>query len=190
MSDKKMVLFSVFRHVVPSDYEAWLEQMAAEGWHINRIGQWSSVFMTFLRDNPKQYRFVYDPQASPRKDYIPTYEQFGWEYLGCMASAHIWRMEYEGERPQAFSDQEGLVDRNRRNMIALSVSMVLFLVTVIVLGLSLRFASDSLSIGDRNQLVIAAIFFGAIFFSARLFHATDVEKPIPVNLFLLWRCRY
>ncbi|HPR35440.1 MAG TPA: DUF2812 domain-containing protein [Anaerolineaceae bacterium] len=169
MSDKKIVLFSVFRHVVPADYENWLEQMAAEGWHINKIGQWDSVFMSFQRGIPKKVRFVYDPQVSPRSDYIPTYEQFGWEYLGCMASAHIWRMEYEGERPQAFSDQEGLADRNRRNMIALSVSMVLFLVTVIVLGLSLRFASDSLSNSDRNQLVIAAIFFGTIFLALGYF---------------------
>lgn len=170
MSNKKLVFFSAFRHSVPSDYENWLEQMAVEGWHINQIKQWDSVFMIFQRDVPKKkYRFVYDPQVSPRKDYILTYEQFGWEYLGCMASAHIWRMEYEGERPQAFSDQEGLVDRNRRNMIALSVSMFLFLVTVIVISLSVRFASDSLSVGDRNQLIFAAIFFGVIWLALGYF---------------------
>ena len=118
--------------------------------------------MTFQRGKPKKYRFIYDPQVSPRKEYISTYEQFGWEYLGCMASAHIWRMEYEGERPQAFSDQEGLVDRNRRNIIAVSVSFFMFLAAVIVMGLSLRFASDSLSAGDRTQLIIAVIFFGVI----------------------------
>ena len=39
MSDKKIVLFSAFRHVVPSDYEDWFEQMASEGWHINEIKQ-------------------------------------------------------------------------------------------------------------------------------------------------------
>ena len=118
--------------------------------------------MTFLRDKPKKYRFIYDPQVSPRKEYIATYEQFGWEYLGCMASAHIWRMEYEGERPQAFSDREGLVDRNRRNLIALSVSFFIFLAAVVAIGLSLVFASDSLTAGDRTQMIIAAIFFALI----------------------------
>jgi len=162
VSDKKIVLFSAFRHIVPSDYEAWLEQMAAEGWHINHVGQWSSVFMQLEQGVPKNYRFVYDPQVSPRKDYIPTYEQFGWEYLGCMASAHIWRMEYEGERPQAFSDQEGLADRNRRNLKAASISFFIFLAAVLALSLSARFASDSLSVGDRNQLIYAAIFFGIV----------------------------
>jgi hypothetical protein len=162
MSDRKIVLFSAFRHLLPSDYENWLEQMATEGWHIDHIGQWSSVCMTFQHGEPKKYRFVYDPQVSPRKEYIATYEQFGWQYLGCMASAHIWRMEYEGERPQAFSDREGLVDRNRRNFIAVSVSFFIFLAAVIAISLALGFASDALSAGDKTQLVIADIFFGVI----------------------------
>lgn len=79
-----------------------------------------------------------------------------------MASAHIWRMEYEGERPEAFSDQEDLSDRNRRNLKAASVSFFLFLAGVLTILLSLRFASNSLSVGDRNQLFYAAIFFGVI----------------------------
>jgi hypothetical protein len=162
MSNRKIVFFSAFRHLLPSDYENWLEGMAAEGWHINHFRQWSSVFMTFRRGKPKKYRFVYDPQVSPRQEYIATYEQFGWEYLGRMASAHFWRMEYEGERPQAFSDLEGLVDRNRRNLIAVSVSFFIFLTAVIASGLSLGFASNSLSAGDMNQLIIAVIFFGMI----------------------------
>ncbi len=162
MRDKKIVLFSAFRHLIPSDYEDWLEQMAAEGWQLSKVGHWDSVCMKFERGTPKKVRFVYDPQVSPREDYIPTFEQFGWEYLGCMASAHIWRMEYEGERPQAFSDQEGLADRNRRNLTAVSVSFFIFLAAVIAIGLSLRFAPDSLSVGDRNQLLFAAAFFGLI----------------------------
>ncbi len=162
MSNKKIVLFSAFRHLIPSDYEDWLEQMAAEGWQLNKVGQWDSVCMKFERGIPKKYRFVYDPQVSPRADYIPTYEEFGWEYLGCMASAHIWRMEYKDERPQAFSDQEGLADRNRRNLKAVSVSFFIFLAAVIAIVLSLKFASDSLSLGDRNQLLFAVVFFGLI----------------------------
>ena len=162
MSDKKIVLFSAFRHVVPSDYEDWFEQMASEGWHINKIKQWDSVLMRFRRGIPKNYRFVYDPQVSPRKDYIPFYEQFGWEHLGCMASAHIWRMEYDSERPQAFSDQEGLADRNRRNLTAASVSFFFFVAAVLALSLSAKYSSGTLSVADRNQLIYAAIFFGLI----------------------------
>ena len=177
MSDKKIELFSAFRHLLPADYENWLEQMAVEGWHIDHFGQWSSVCMTLQRGEPKKYRFVYDPQVSPRKEYIATYEQFGWEYLGRMASAHIWRIEYEDERPQAFSDREGLVDRNRRNLIAVAVSFFIFLVAVIAIGLALGFASDTLSAGDRTQLVIAEIFFGVIWLA------------LGYIMFLMWKNR-
>jgi hypothetical protein len=162
MSDKKIVLFSAFRYLLPSDYENWLERMAAVGWHIDHFRQWSSVFMTFKRREAKKYRFVYDPQVSPRQDYIPTYEQFGWEYLGRMASAHIWRMEYDGERPEAFSDQESLTKRNKRTIAAVSVSFTIFLVAVMAIGILLLFFSDSLSGTDRTQFIIAEGVFGMI----------------------------
>lgn len=162
MTDRRIVLFPAFRNLLPSDFENWLERMAAEGWHIRGIRQWSSIVMTFRRGKPKKYRFVYDPQVSPRKEYIATYEQFGWDYLGRMASAHIWRMEYEGERPEAFSDQESIVRRNRRTTAAVSVSFSLFLVTVLVVGILLLFFADSLSETDRMQVVIAEGLFGVI----------------------------
>jgi hypothetical protein len=162
MPDRKIVLFSAFRYLVPSDYENWLEGMAAKGWHIDHFRQWSSIFMTFKRGTPKRYRFVYDPQVSPRKEYIPTYEQFGWEYLGRMASAHFWRMEYEGKRPEAFSDKESIVKRNRRTIAAVSVSFIIFFVIVLTIGILLLFFADTLSNADRTQFVIAEGFFGAI----------------------------
>ena len=162
MTDRKIVLFSAFRYLLPSDYENWLERMAEEGWHIDRFRQWSSIIMTFKRGTPKRYRFVYDPQVSPRKEYIPTYEQFGWEYLGRMASAHFWRMEYEGKRPEAFSDKESIVRRNKRNIAAASVSFTIFLIAVLTIGILLLFFHDMLSDTDRTQLVIAEGFFGVI----------------------------
>jgi hypothetical protein len=162
MSDKKIVLFSAFRYLLPSDYESWLERMAAEGWHIDHFRQWSSIFMTFKRGTPKRYRFVYDPQVSPREEYIPTYKQFGWEYLGRMASAHFWRMEYENERPEAFSDRESIVKRSRRTIAAVSVSFMIFFAAVLTIGILLLFFAGTLSSSDRTQLVIAEGFFGVI----------------------------
>jgi hypothetical protein len=162
MTDSKIVLFSAFRYLLPSDYENWLERMAEEGWHINRFRQWSSIIMTFKKGPPKRYRFVYDPQVSPSKEYIPTYQQFGWEYLGRMASAHFWRMEYEGQRPEAFSDHESIVKRNRSTIAAVSVSFIIFCVTVLTIGIFLLFLADTLSSPNRTQLVIAEGFFGMI----------------------------
>jgi hypothetical protein len=162
MKDKKTILFSAFRNLLPSDYENWLERMASKGWHIDHFRQWNSIIMTLRRDEPKKYRFVYDPQVSPRKEYILTYEQFGWKYLGRMASAHFWRMEYEGKRPEAFSDQESIVRRNRRNIAAASVSFTIFLIAVLTVGILLLFFPDMLSDADRIQFFIAEGFLGVI----------------------------
>jgi len=131
MSDKKTVLFPVYRMVVPADFENWLEKMASEGWHIDHIGQWSSILMTFKRGTPKKYRFVYDLQAFPRKDYKATYEQFGWEYLGRMSSVYIWRKEYKNERPEAFSDNESIIKRNRRTVAAISFSLISLIIALV-----------------------------------------------------------
>ena len=90
MTDRKIVLCPAFRHLIPSDFENWLERMAAKGWHIDSIRQWSSILMTFKRSEPEKYRFVYDPQVSPRKEYIATYEQFGWEYVGGWLDFNWW----------------------------------------------------------------------------------------------------
>ena len=125
MKDKKIVLFPGYRYVVPADFERWLEKMASAGWHIDRISQWSSLFMVFRRGEPQKYRFVYDLQAVPRKDYRAIYEQFGWEYLGRMASIYIWRKAYRDRRPEAFSDRDSIIHRNRRTIAAISSLYVL-----------------------------------------------------------------
>jgi uncharacterized membrane protein (DUF485 family) len=155
MKDDKYVWFSAFRRVVPADYEDWLEKMAAEGWHLKRIGQWSSIRMRFYRGEPKKYRFVYDIQPSPKKDYIPAFEQFGWEFIGQMASAFIWRMEYTDERPEAFSDRESMDYRNRRTALAASVSLVIFLVMALFFLVLLVFFRDTMDESARVQIGIA-----------------------------------
>ena len=86
MKNTKTVWFSAYRWVVPADYEAWLETLAKQGWNLQRIRQWDSIRMTFHKTEPKQYRYVFDLNAFPKKDYKATYQQFGWEFMGQMAS--------------------------------------------------------------------------------------------------------
>ncbi|MFA5375566.1 MAG: DUF2812 domain-containing protein [Dehalococcoidia bacterium] len=161
MKDKKTVLFSAFRggNVVPANFENWFERMAAEGWHVDRIRQWNSLWMTFKKGEPRKYRFVCDMQFSERKEYRATYEQFGWQFLGRMASFRVWRMEYQGQRPEAFTDKESVVARNRRTVQAVSVSFTLFLIMSIFYAVWFIFFPDSLSAGDRTQIIAAEAVF-------------------------------
>lgn len=157
--EKKIVLFPAWKRVVPSDFEQWLEKMASNGWHIDCIRQWSSMFMIFKKGKPRKYRFVYDLRAIAGKDYISTYEQFGWEYLGHMASVYIWRMEYEDERPEAFTDKESIAGRDNRTIAAISFSFVLFLLASIAMSAALIFFPGSITESDRIQLIVAVIVF-------------------------------
>lgn len=155
MKNKKIVFFPAFRYIIPADFEVWLEEMALKGWQIDHIGQWSSLIMTFRRGESKKYRFIYDLQAVPRKEYQLTYEQFGWEHVGQMASVHIWRQEYTDQRPEAFTDQESIAQRSQRILTAISVSIVICLLTAILMTIPLISAQGVRLPGEIAQLIIA-----------------------------------
>lgn len=131
--EKKAVWFSVFRKVVPADYEEWMEKLALEGWNVEKIGQFSSFRMVFYRTEPRKYRYVFDLNAFPSTDYRNTYEQFGWEFVGQMASCFVWRKEYTDVRPESFSDRESVVKRNQRVKNAVTVAFTLFLLGIAAL---------------------------------------------------------
>lgn len=157
MKNTKVILFSAFKNVVPADYEKWLEDFALQGWNIDKIGQWSSVYMTFKRGVSKKYRFVYDMQVIPKKDYMTTYEQFGWEFVGQMASAFIWRKEYTIERPESFSDKESLEKRNKNVVAAVSVSFFIFSLTAIIATVFFAISFRNLLLGDKIQFIICMV---------------------------------
>lgn len=129
----KTYLFPTFIHPAPDDFEAWLEKLALKGLHPKAIGQFSSVFMSFKKGEPKSYRYVLDLQAAPKSDYITMYTDFGWELCGQMASTYLWRKEYSGKRPESFTDKESLTLRNKRFVLAIMFSLILFAVAAAVI---------------------------------------------------------
>ena len=154
MKNTKTVWLSGFRNVVPADYENWLEQLALQGWNINHVGQWSSVVMTFHRSEPKKYRYIYDIQVFPKKEYKATYEQFGWEFVGQMASCFIWRKLYTDKRPESFTSLESLEKRNKQVVSAVSVSFIIFLIIFMVSIISFIVTFSNLSTSDILQFIL------------------------------------
>lgn len=136
MKDTKTAWLSVYTKIEPASYENWLEEQALQGWHVDQVGQWSSIRMVLRKGIPKRYRYVYDLQAAPRKDYRALYEQFGWDLVGQMSSIYLWRKEYDAERPESFSDTESLRRRNLRLMYALIIALCFF-IPVLPLALAL-----------------------------------------------------
>jgi hypothetical protein len=154
MKDRKIFYLTAFKYVVPADYEKWFEELAYMGWHPVRVGQWSSIAMRFDRGEPVKYRYVVDMQAMPKKDYRKTYEEFGWELVGQMASAFVWRRKYADERPESFSDLENIKRRNKRFIWAVSVSFFMFLLASIAVTIGFIVTFSSLSAGDFAQFAL------------------------------------
>jgi len=152
--------FAAFRYVAPADFEEWLEAQARVGWLLEHVGQLGSVLMTFQNGDPATYRYVIDAQISPRPDYIATYQDAGWEHLGRMASAHVWRRRYQDVRSEAFTDDESIRDRSRRFVGAVSVSIAIFVVGALAMILAGAFAD--VSAGDAKQLLAAGAVFAAM----------------------------
>jgi cation transport ATPase len=154
MSKTRTEWFSTFRYMVPADYENWMEKLAADGWNIDKIGQWSSIRMVFKKTDPKQYRYIFDIHTSAKRDYLETYRQFGWEFVGQMASCFIWRKEYTAIRPESFTDLESIEKRNRNVMNAVMVSFILFTVITLVMIAATLLSSSSMSSEETLQMVL------------------------------------
>ena len=160
--ERKAVWFSAFRWVVPADYERWLEDQALQGWQADKIGQWSSLRMTFTRTESRRFRYVFDFNAYPNRDYLNSYEQFGWEPVGQMASCFIWRKEYSGQRPEAFTDGQSMQARNRRVRNAVLVCLILFAVgtlgSLVGAGINLAMADSEDALSFSLEALLFACF--------------------------------
>jgi hypothetical protein len=153
----KTVYFSAFRegNIIPTNFENWLEKMALEGWQVEKIGQWSSLKMDFIQSKPRKYRFVYDVYSFPSEKYKNMYRQFGWELVGQMASAVIWRKEYSETKPESFTDLESLEKRNKRVVNAVMINFILFSAAALGFLVTAALKPVSLSHADIVQFIIA-----------------------------------
>ena len=166
----KTFWLTAFRYVEPAEYEQWFEQLAAKGWHPVRVGQWSSIAMRFSQSEPKKYRYVVDMQPFPKKEYKRIYEEFGWEFIGQMASMMVWRREYADERPESFSDAVSRKARNKRFIGAVAVSFILFLLgSLLSLGAFLfTNTEDHLDFGIMAAfLFVLAVLLGLVMLKLR-----------------------
>lgn len=160
MKNKKIIWFSAFHHIVPADYEKWLEKMAAAGWHIDHFRQYYAVCLIFRRGAPQNYRFICDPQISPKEDYLSTGLRAGWEYLGSMAGFHFWRLAYTGPRPESFAGTTApAAERQRRTIVAAAVIFFIFLALEVLFAGIMTIYRKNLSPTDKKEIIIAEIFF-------------------------------
>ncbi|MCB2412321.1 DUF2812 domain-containing protein [Demequina sp. TTPB684] len=103
-----------FTHPTPARLEAWLEREAAQGWEPRELGDMSAIRLRLHSTKAVTMRYVVDPQRSIDADYLETYRDAGWDYVGELSSLHVWRRRYRGDRPEAFTDGASRHARDRR----------------------------------------------------------------------------
>jgi len=130
--------------------EAWLSQMAAQGFHLvspNPFG-----YYTFCQGEPRQvaYRLDYATSKYNTAEYYQLFQDAGWEHVGQMGGWQYWRKPVgSGEEvPEIYTDNESKVQKYRR----LLGVLIIFLP---ILSVSL----NNMALRDNNPALEALTFF-------------------------------
>jgi hypothetical protein len=107
----------------PEKVEDYLESMSLQGWHaVHADGLLINFFLE--RGEPKHIRYCMDYQRSEKPEYVQIFMDDGWKLLGSSMGWHLWSREYEGVRPEIYTDADSLIRRNRG---LLSVMLIILL---------------------------------------------------------------
>ncbi|MHA4868573.1 DUF2812 domain-containing protein [Duganella sp. PWIR1] len=112
------------------EHGAWLQSMAAQGWHL-QAGNWLDIY-TFKRGAPAEVAYRWDLHVNNfEPEYRRLLEDAGWEYVAAHGGWHCWRQPIvNGRVPEIFTDPADRLRRYRRLLIpclAMVVSQLLLL---------------------------------------------------------------
>lgn len=96
--------FVSLKKIVPSEMEYYLEEMAANGMMLKNLGEMGFFYFEFEEDIPQKCKYVVDISSLPKRLYIETLVDKGWEYMGKTGNCYVWRQVYEDKRPEDFVD--------------------------------------------------------------------------------------
>ena len=142
--------------------EAWLSQMAAQGFHLvspNPFG-----YYTFCQGEPRQvaYRLDYATSRYSTAEYYQLFQDAGWEHVGQMGGWQYWRKPIPSGQvaPEIFTDNESKIQKYRRQLGVLVIALPIIL--VILNNLSLRERTWALEALIFIEFLIAVLLSYAI----------------------------
>lgn len=92
--------------------EKWLEEMEASGLRLVKT-RIKGLLFYFEKCTPCKARYCIDYQAKLTPDYIKLIGDDAWELFQVGMGWYILRKEYRDERPDLYTDFEGLIARNK-----------------------------------------------------------------------------
>ncbi len=112
------------------EIENWLEQMEAGGLRLVET-RFDGVVFCFEKCIPSKARYCIDYQSKLTPEYMTIINDDGWKLYQIGFGWYILRKQYEGERPDLYTDFEGLIARNRS---LLTISLILLLFEIVCVG--------------------------------------------------------
>lgn len=116
--------------------EAWLRQMALDGFHLVNPGFFGQY--TFRRGEEKDvvYRLDFIHTKMKNETYFQLFQDAGWEHVGEMGGWQYWRtVRPQGkEAPQIFTDNESKAQKYRRVLLFAAIFIPLLSFNAVNLG--------------------------------------------------------
>lgn len=102
--------------------EAWLSEMAQQGWHLTKAGAFGTY--TFEKGAPKDvvYRLDFRLRDVDKEEYLQLFVDAGWEHVGEMNGWQYFRTEVaEGETPEIYTDDASKIKKYQRLLMFLTI---------------------------------------------------------------------
>lgn len=107
----------------PDKLEKWLEHMESIGWRLVKVG-WIGVKFTFEKGEPSSVSYSLDYRYPSDAEYLGLLEDAGWQLIFNSSGWLIWRIPYEGAKPEMYTDTDSLIQRNERLLKVYGVLML------------------------------------------------------------------
>ena len=122
MKDRKCV-FKPWFAWNPAKIEDYLEEMAASGWMVEKTA-FSLMWFQFIKNKPKKVRYCMDYQWKPEADYVQIMDDDGWRRVDDASGWILWEKKYSGSRPHIYTDKRSLIDRNKKIITVIIISLM------------------------------------------------------------------
>ena len=157
----------------PGKIEKHLETMAAYGWRLVTV-EFAQMLFGFVKDEPTKTSYCVDYNSNPSEEYLTILSDDGWGLVNKYSGWIIWRKDYQSERPKIYTDNQSLIDRNKR------VLLILIIATLLQIPLLTMIFID---IGYSEHLALAIMIF-AIYIPLIMLMLFGIIKIIIANRIL------
>jgi hypothetical protein len=102
--------------------EAWLGQMARQGWHLVKPGIFGRY--TFAAGEGRDMVYRLDFISDPKKDesYLQLFQDAGWEHVGVLGGWQYFRKQAEqGKESEIFTDNDSKIAKYQRLLLYLVI---------------------------------------------------------------------